>query len=354
MAIATRTDAGGGDDWRIDDDLIHLRAWGTDVIYPLPAGDAEWTIGAAHDCWLHLVDPSGRVSRHHAKLSRADGHWVIADDQSKNGIREDGGRRGHFLLAPGLEVGIGGVTLIVESPRFVALRELLSRLIGWAHERRTDVDLALRAVRTAATRRESLLLCGEGDLISLAQLLHRHTHGDARPFVVCDPRRRRTDPNVRTAANYDSGLVALAAAAGGTLCIWQNRQPDDFAEVVASVREPTSRVQLVVCTHSLPQAAPLIASPIVLPRLADRAPELDRIIDAFGADAVEVYGGVFTPADRAWVSRHESATLPEIERATRRLVAIRGVAGSITRAANQLGMSHGALSEWVARRALPE
>jgi len=229
----------------------------------------------------------------------------------------------------------------------------MARLIGWADGRRAEVDLALRAVRLAATRRESLLLCGDGDLVSIARLLHRHALGDTRPFVVCDPRWVRAAPNARAAANYDSGMMALAAAAGGTLCVWQGRQPDDFDKVVAARRDPSSRVQLVVCTHTLQHGDPLIAAPIVFPPLAKRATELNRIIDAYVADAVAELGGSFAPSDRVSVRRHEAATLAQIEKATRRLVAIRGADGSITRAANQLGMSHGALSEWLARRTLP-
>jgi hypothetical protein len=115
-------------------------------------------------------------------------------------------------------------------------------------------------------------------------------------------------------------------------------------------------VQLVVCTHALQPAEPPIASPIVLPPLDERAAELDRIIDEYAAEAVAGLGAVatFMPADRDWVRRHEAATLAQIERATRRLVAIRDNGGSITRAAAQLAMSHAALSEWVARRTLPE
>jgi hypothetical protein len=99
----------------------------------------------------------------------------------------------------------------------------------------------------------------------------------------------------------------------------------------------------------------LLASPIEIPPLDERAAELDRVIDEYAAEAVAGLGvdAAFTPEDRAWVRRHEGATLAQIEKATRRLVAIRHHGGSITRAAAQLVMSHGALSEWVARRALP-
>ena len=57
----------------------------------------------------------------------------------------------------------------------------------------------------------------------------------------------------------------------------------------------------------------------------------------------------FTEADRAWVLDHAASTLADIETATIRLVAIRQ-AGSPERAAARLGMSAGALTQWLRRR----
>lgn len=115
-----------------------------------------------------------------------------------------------------------------ESPRLVELRAFVSRLLGWSNERLEAVDLTLRAIRTAATRRSALVLCGDGDLVAIACGLHRRTLGDERPFVVCDPRRRSGEETVRFPENYDRGIPALEAAAGGTLCVWAKRLPRDF------------------------------------------------------------------------------------------------------------------------------
>ena len=120
--------------------------------------------------------------------------------------------------------------------------------------------------------------------------------------------------------------------------------------MIEARRKPTSRVQLIVCTRRLQANDPLIASPIVLPPLAERTAELDRIIDGFAIDAGGPPDEPLTPVDREWVHQHEARTLPGIEKATRRLVAIRDCDGSITHAASRLGMAHGALSEWVSRR----
>ncbi len=349
--ISTELQIGGLDEWLIVDELLRLRVWATDRSYDFPPTDGEWSIGAGDGCWLALQD--SRVSRQHAKLAydHASGRWIVTDLGSKNGVSRDGIRERSFALTPGVEIGLGGLVLIAESQRFLALRELLSRWLGWHADRRDAVDLALRAVRGAAAHREGLQLCGDGDLVSVAQLLHRHTLGDTRPFVVCGRRRGRVDPTARPALYFDKGMEAVSAAAGGTLCVWRDR-PADFGEVIQARRELSSRVQLVVCTSEVHPSDLLIAAPIVVPPLAERAAELDRVIDAYAIDAGAVPGGTLTSADREWIRRFESATFGHIERATRRLVAIRRNDDSITHAAAQLGMSHSSLSEWIARRAL--
>jgi hypothetical protein len=350
MVLSTKTEAGGS--WLIEDEPTHFRRWGTNITHPFPPAPGG-IIGAAEGSWLQLHDESGRVSRQHAQLVHHNDRWMVCDMRSKNGIHHDGARRPSVVLAPGVELGIGGITLIAESPLLAALREVLARLIGWSDGRLEDVDIALRAVRIAATCRGSLHICGNGDLVAITRLLHRHTLGESRPFIVCDPRRKRADPSARSATNYNSGMEALSAAAGGTLCIWQNRQPDDFAQVVeARRRDPSMRVQLVVCTHTLQSSAPLIASPIVLPPLSERSSELDRIIDAFALDAEATFGAALALNDREWIYKHEASSLSGIEKATRRLIAIRKAGGVMTHAASMLGMAHGTLSEWFARRTL--
>jgi hypothetical protein len=90
----------------------------------------------------------------------------------------------------------------------------------------------------------------------------------------------------------------------------------------------------------------------VLPPLSERASELDRIIDAYAVDAGAASGETLTAVEREWIVRHEARTLARIEKATRRVLAIRRADGTMTDAANQLGMAHGTLSEWFARRTL--
>ena len=335
--------------WDIVDDLVHLREWGTTRIYPLALGRGAAIIGAAHNAWLRITAPSGRIPQELARLVRKRGSWMVQDLHSPGSVRLDGAIHSVVSLSPGSELEIGGIRLIAESRRLVALREILTRVIGWAPERGPEVDLAMRAVRLAALYHQPLLFCGsDGDVVSAARLLHRQTLGAERPFIVCPPER----PNSR---GPRQGIVihdprkALKAATGGTLCMWRGSQLDKFA---ASVQRPVLQAQLVVCTRQRTDI--LHTSPLVIPLPRKRAVELDRIIDEYLVDACAEYGGMFLPADREWIRRFDAKTLARIEFATRRIVALRSNGGSITRTARLLGMTHSALSQWVARRNIPD
>ena len=350
----THTDAAGG--WAIDDEVVQLRGWGTATMYRLPGPPVrDCTVGAAETCGLQLDDRSGRVSRLHARLVRRQTRWLLRDEGSKNGVWIDGARRGELVLTPGLEIRIGGVTLIAESPLLSALRSFLARLLGWRNERAGIVDQALRAVRMAATRRTALVLCGEGDLVPIAQAIHRHVRHSARPFIVCDPRRQAGRATVRFAENHASGMEALAVAAGGSLCVRSRRLPADFDRVLERLRDPTSQVQLIVCAEGSRECERCRVAPIVLPPLASRADEIDRIIHEYAQDAMielEASRSVFQAADHDWVRKYAASSLPEIEKATLRLVALRA-SRNLTQAAERLAMAPVSLSRWIGRRQLP-
>ncbi len=351
MTIATKTDV-GSEAWEIDDDVVRLREWATDRSYLLPTDpSATVTIGSSESCSLPLVDPSGRLSRHHARLVR-DGRWIAHDLDSKNGMRIDGVRRTKVQLEPGSELGLGGIALIAESPRLIALRSFLSRILGWATDRSETVDLALRAVRLAATQRAALALCADGDLLPIARGLHRYSRGEDRPFVVCDPRRRPPEDTAAPAC-YPRGMHAFQAAAGGSMCLWTKRLPRDVAEVTAALRDPGTRVQLIVCGLRPPDRKDLVSAPIEVPPLSARGVELDQIIDEYAGDAAAILRVPrrWSKVQRDWVRRSSATQLADIEKATLRIVALRE-AGNIARAAALLGMAHASLGEWIGRRRL--
>ncbi|HET9620731.1 MAG TPA: FHA domain-containing protein [Kofleriaceae bacterium] len=357
---STKTEDGARE-WAIGeagDHVERLRYWATDRLLSLPGlNDTARTVtlGAGYHNTIVLDDPTGRVSRSHAEIVRHHNAWLLRDSKSKNGIRIDGAHCKEFLLEPGAEVGIGSLTLIAESRRSIGLRSFLSRLLGWRSERLEVVDRALRAVRMAAQRRSVLVLCGDGDLVPMACSIHRHALGSDRPFIVCDPRRRPGKATVRSAANFDHGMQALAAARGGTLCVRAYRLPKDFAQVVEAVRDPQSRTQLVMCAASPEDYAHEMAAPINVPPLATRDDEIDQIIMEYADDAIRDLGTPrtgFLAVDRAWVRMYSAKTLPDIEKGTLRLVAIRQ-SRNLSNAAERLGMAPVSLSRWIGRRTLP-
>ena len=359
MSVSTKTDAAVSE-WSIDDRVMHLREWGTDIIHVLsqpPAiGPIELSIGSADTCSIQLHDPTGRTSRLHARVARSNEHkWLLGDLASKNGVRLNGAHCSLIGLEPCDEIGIGSLTLIAESRRSVGLRSFLARLLGWESERFEVVDHALRSVRMAMTRRAPLVLRGDGDLVPIARALHCRTLGTGRPFIVCDPRRRQIRATVRSAENYETGMPAFSVATGGSLCMRTGRLPKDFHSVITRFRDPNSQVHLVLCAQTSEACEEYLAVPITIPPLSTRPGELDQIITEYANDAIRELGTLqsgFLAADRDWVRMHSASSLPDIEKATLRLVAIRE-SRNLSAAATRLGMAPVSLSRWIGRRKLP-
>ncbi len=89
----------------------------------VPSGDpstftldaAGATIGRGPDSDLVIdeaVPGADTVSRHHARISLDDGHWIVEDLDSQNGIYVNGRRTGRNLLQDGWTLAIGGVQFI--------------------------------------------------------------------------------------------------------------------------------------------------------------------------------------------------------------------------------------------------
>jgi DNA-binding NtrC family response regulator len=133
------------------------------------------------------------------------------------------------------------------------------------------------------------------------------------------------------------------------------RLPPDFRELVHKLRDPSSRVQLIVCAAALEECERCRVTPIVIPSQADRRSEINRIIDEYAEDAITELAAPlssFSPVDHAWVREHASSSLAEIEKATLRLVALRA-SRNLSHAAARLGIAAVSLSRWIGRRELP-
>jgi hypothetical protein len=121
------------------------------------------------------------------------------------------------------------------------------------------------------------------------------------------------------------------------------------------VRAGQGQVRLVLCARTPEDCDLHLAAPITVPPLASRLDELDQIITEYAEDAIAELGAPrtsFLPADRDWVRLHSASSLPDIEKATLRLVAIRE-SRNLSAAAARLGMAPVSLSHWIGRRKLP-
>ena len=125
---------------------------------------------------------------------------------------------------------------------------------------------------------------------------------------------------------------------------------------VIGTAESCSRVQLIVCAESRQHTKPYHIEPIVIPPLSSRPQEIPRIIDEYADEAAAAVSAAvhLTAADRDWILRSSSASISEIEKGTRRLLAIRNHDDNTAAAARSLGMAPISLARWIGRRALPE
>jgi hypothetical protein len=329
--------------WVINDAVTRLRVVGSERVFDL-AGADRLILGTSSECSLRIDDPTDRVSRRHAALVRDGDIWTMHDQGSTNGIRQNGEDRRSLQLAPGDEIDLTGIKLIAESRRSMELHDLLRRWLGWSTARLDEVDRAFREVREAAHLRAALILRGDGSLTGIARRLHRVTLGE-RPFVALGP--------------GDRGMEGLELAITGTLCINASKLPRDFHLVVLNLRTPDTCARLVACADnsaSIDGLATRISriSTIWIPPLATRANEIDRVLEAYGADAVEAFDARhlgFRPQDLEGLRAWGVSTFDEIEEDTRRLVALRNY--GVSEGANRLGIHHSSLTRWAQRRHLP-
>jgi len=89
--------------------------------------------------------------------------------------------------------------------------------------------------------------------------------------------------------------------------------------VVAMVRDPSARVQLIVCADGRRDVDPFITLPVPIrvPSRRTRTAELPRIVDEYAADAIaelKVPETSFTAADRQWVESIRAKHDPEAKR----------------------------------------
>ena len=173
--------------------------------------------------------------------------------------------------------------------------------------------------------------------------------------MVSDPRRQNTPAAVRGPANVQKGMRALRKGFGGAICVRAERLPQEFDNILKAFREPENGVRLLICVGNSGRTALFLgATPIDIPSLETREKELARIIIEYAEDAIDFLCAPRTclgPQDLEWVAQLPNLTIPKVEKALRRIVAIK-ISRDISSAANRLGMTSVSLTRWLARRKL--
>lgn len=229
------------------------------------------------------------------------------------------------------------------------LRAFCCRLVDSTDE--TAVDDVMHTLLDAAAWRTPIALRGSSDLVPVAHAVHRRLFGSERPFVVCDPRRHEGDGSVRSPPNRRTGLLALDAAMGGSVCLRSNRLPPDFGALAASFRESASLAMLFVCLQGDDPIRDLLRPPITIPSLRERSRDLGFLVSEYFKEACSVLGANDvrpTERIRELVGRSVGSHA-DLEKTALRLVALAS-SRNMSQAAERLRMAPVSLSRWLARR----
>jgi hypothetical protein len=257
---------------------------------------------------------------------------------STNGLWVEGVRATKSTLQAGLKIELGGLILVAESLKFIGLRSLVCRLVGWGPARQAAIDEALQNLRECAMQRTPLILIGDGDLAPVAGRLHRMTLGPDAPFL-----------------SYDGGdvMTALRAAMHGTLCVPIRRRATASAIAdAAHALDIAVRPRLVLCARNAGDAAAVCTTSsrravILMPSLSARTGEISRLVHEAAQDIVGEMGVPstgFTMHDLERLQVIKFTGMADLEVSIRRVIAMR--TWGVTAGAKKLGLKHSSLSQW--------
>lgn len=331
------------------DAVVALRQLGTKLSYSLERTRSGWILGSSHvACDIAVASELDDVAPRHAVIYPDQQGWTIAS-VGDDPVLRDGVAVRSAPLVPGMEIGLGRLTFVVESPRMRALFHLVEDLID-GEKRTLEVDDALRALRIADTGAAPLVLVGD-DLPAIALALHRAAWPGS-PFALWTSSKIS-----RSTKQLEIARSAVAATARpGTVCVSTEDLPNDFELMVAERREaPLRRLRVILCMPdarmpSARRAAIQLMRPVVLHPLRKNSSALARVVERCVRQVAERHGAphaAITAEDRAWMaSRWQRWS--DIEIAAERVLVVRQL-GKITEVARALGVTHPAITSWLKR-----
>lgn len=328
-----------------------LRMIGRDFVFETPR--APWTLGTAAGHELTVDDPT--VSSSHCLFEwRGAELWVI-DGESKNGTFVNGSKIGEARLIDGSVLVVGRTTFVAfaESSRGRRSREEI--LDGRDAQFRIAVDTAI----DAAIEGRTVVAVGEqgSGREALARAIHEVAVGPHLPFV----RLALGGAGVEGAHALDAPVGTIFVHELGNLPV------PVYGRIVELMRRgapslehpaiPSGRLQIVVSASAplWPSSVPDDTLQVALPPLRARGDDVLLLMDRFAreelghAGARRAFGKEVLAALRAY---QWPGNVAELREAVSRLAAIAKYR-SVRAAAEALGVSKSALSDWLYRRGIP-
>jgi hypothetical protein len=234
-------------------------------------------------------------------------------------------------------------------------------MMGWRTELADALDVAFQNLRFAAAGKAVFMMCGEGDLLQLAQELHQLIGDEDRPFAFCSTggrRERQADhaaDSMHSLKRVASGREAIRLAYGGTICLDNRRLPRDVIPMLEQLRDARSLVQtlVIVLSKYVRKTEVFSPTPFIIPPLSDRQREIERLFaeyEALSAESLNIAPLNLPIAQRKWIRNH-CKNVSEFRTSVLRLIALHH-AGSVYGAAGLLGITAPGLRQWLSAREL--
>jgi hypothetical protein len=267
--------------WAIDDDVKQLRLRGTSHVYLFPTLEPmeyllpngrmftgrmeEMTLGALEDLIRQPREKRSPIT----KLLRIESAWTLLNLSAEADLRMGIGQQPTVRLAPAMEVGIEGATLIAESARSIDLHAFLAMLIG-EDEHSHQVDDALSMMCGAQRSTSPIILQGPGNLTEVARELHRMVYPSERPFVTYNASRCLFESQLAGQVRDVAISDAISAARGGTLCLRSSELPPNCRELQKEHERSSGTQRQIIVWHDVEDPLAALLRPILVSSVEDR------------------------------------------------------------------------------------
>jgi hypothetical protein len=257
------------------DPITALRIYGTEIEFPLLAGQAVFTLGRSAHCDLRA--DLRYLAAVHVRIERvAHQDWLRVTDVSsgKNPIIFKSRRQQEFYMRPGDSFRIGKTVFYALGDEMRLARPTAMEVLGARHHAELD-DLLIAAVLNAD--RHVVIIAEPGnDQERLGQAIH-----------MASPRRRHLFKVIPPESGPGGiSLQMVRDARGGTMLIWLPPKRRFDPTALAWMLAPEASLRLILCAPSIgkmnasfPPAVVGGAHEIAIASLRERTEEIPQLLD---------------------------------------------------------------------------